>query len=80
MRILLSLLTYLVALAFVAIVSFLVVIVLAGPHAGLVPHWLEGAILAFGWVAVLVLPVLASRWAWRRLGRPLPPPGPEPEA
>ena len=60
---------YIVSLAVVAIVSFFTVLVLAGPHAGILPSWLEAVILAIGWLAVLVLPVLVARLAWRRYGR-----------
>lgn len=69
MRVFLTALTYLASLLGVAAVSFIVVIVLAGPHAGLLPHWLEAVVLGLGWLAVLVLPILAARTAWRRLGK-----------
>lgn len=62
-----TLLAYLVALAVTAPLALLVVLVLAGPHAGLLPHALEVAVLAAGWVAVLVLPPLAARRVWRAL-------------
>ena len=69
-RIVLSLIAYLVVLAAVAVFAFFAVIVLAGPHAGLLPAWLEAVVLGLGWLAVLLLPVLAARAVWRRLGRP----------
>jgi hypothetical protein len=59
--------TALLAIAIVAPIAFLVVLVLAGPHAGLLPHAIEAIVLAAGWIAVVALPVLAVRWTWRRL-------------
>lgn len=70
LRIVLSLIAYVVALAAVAVIAFFPVIFLAGPHAGLLPGWLEAVVLGLGWLAVLLLPVLAARAVWRRLGRP----------
>lgn len=67
-RIALATLTYVVSLVAVAVTAFFVVIVVAGPHAGLLPGWLEAVVLALGWIAVLVLPVLAARAVWRRAG------------
>ena len=69
LRIILSLIAYLVALATVAVIAFFAVIFLAGPHAGLLPGWLEAVVLGLGWLAVLLLPVLAALAVWRRLGR-----------
>lgn len=69
MKALLVALTYLGSLLGVAAASFIVVIVLAGPHAGLLPHWLEAVVLGLGWLAVLILPILAARAVWRRLGK-----------
>lgn len=68
MRVLLSLVAYIITVILVAGISFVVVIVLAGPHAGLLPHWLEAAVLGLGWLAVLVIPFLVARKIWRRLG------------
>lgn len=70
LRIVLSLIAYVVALAAVAVIAFFAVIFLAGPHAGLLPGWLEAVVLGLGWLAVLLLPVLAARAVWLRLGRP----------
>jgi hypothetical protein len=60
---------YIVSLAVTAAVSFFAVLVLAGPHAGLLPSWLEPAVLGIGWLVVLVVPVIVARVAWRRIGR-----------
>lgn len=59
-------LAYVVSLAVVVVLAFFTVLVLAGPHAGLLPSWLEPVVLAIGWLAVLVLPVLVARLVWRR--------------
>lgn len=69
MRLLLTALAYILALAVVALISFFAVIVLAGPHAGLLPPPLEVVVLIAGWLTVLVLPLLAARALWRWLGR-----------
>ena len=61
--------TYLGSLVLVAAVSFVVVIFLAGPHAGLLPHFLEVAMLILGWLAVLVVPAVVAWKVWQRLGR-----------
>lgn len=69
MKWLVTLLAYLATLAIVAVAAFFVVIFLAGPHAGLLPQWAEVIVLVLGWLAVLVLPVLAARKVWRRYAR-----------
>lgn len=53
----------------VAVVAFVVVMVLAGPHAGLLPQPLEVVVLGLGWVSVLMVPVWAARSVWCRLGK-----------
>lgn len=68
MRALISFLAYVVTLLLVAAVSFVVVIAWAGPHAGLLPRWVEVGVLGLGWVAVLVVPVMVARMVWRRYG------------
>jgi hypothetical protein len=74
MRVLLALLTYVVSLFLVAAAAFIIVIVAAGPHAGLLPQWMEGLVLAAGWLAVTILPVLATRFVWRKgTGMPVSP-------
>ena len=60
---------YLGALAIVTPVSWVLVIVLAGPHAGLLPQPFEVAVLIMGWLAILILPALAARAVWRKTGR-----------
>lgn len=68
LRLPLTLLAWLLVLAAVAALALVIVIVVAGPHAGLLPRPLEAVVLAAGWLAVLVLPVLVARAVWRRLG------------
>ena len=69
MRVLITSLAFLGSLGLTAAVAFLAVIVLAGPHGGLLPASLHGATLALGWLCVLAVPVLVARWAWRRRSR-----------
>lgn len=66
MRLLLTIGAYLGALAIVAAAAFFAVIVLAGPHGGLLPRALEGAVLVVGWLAVLVVPAWVAWTVWRR--------------
>lgn len=70
MRLLLAVGSYAASLALVAVTAFVVTLVLAGPHAGLLPHWAEVIVLVAGWLAVLVLPVWVARAVWRRVGDP----------
>ena len=72
MRIVLTLLVYVVALAFIGAICFVVVMFLAGPHAGLLPAPMESAVLILGWILVLVFPVLVARRVWRRRSAPAP--------
>lgn len=60
-KLLLTIAAYVAALVVVAALTFFVVIFLAGPHAGLLPHALEVVVFVLGWLFVLVLPVLAAR-------------------
>jgi hypothetical protein len=69
MRILVTALTYIASLFVTTIAAFFFVIILVGPHAGLLPSWLEAIVLGLGWLAVLILPVLIARKVWRRSGQ-----------
>lgn len=64
-RIFLTLFVYLISLALFAITSFLIVIFLAGPHAGLLPGWIEVIVICLGWLAVLILPIVTARKVWK---------------
>ena len=68
MKYALTALTYLVSFALIGVVSFFVVIFLAGPHAGLLPEPLEVFVGIVGLLAVLVLPILVARTVWKRMG------------
>ena len=69
MRALITIAAYFVTLVVVAVVAFFVVIFLAGPHAGLLPHALEVVVLVLGWLSVLILPFWAAWRTWKRLGQ-----------
>jgi hypothetical protein len=73
-RLFITILAYALSLVVVAAVAFVVVIVFAGPHSGLLPGWLEAVLLGLGWLAVLILPALAAFAVWRRMGRRQQPP------
>ncbi|MFP5348725.1 MAG: hypothetical protein ACLGHO_02650 [Gammaproteobacteria bacterium] len=70
-RLVMVIVTYVVALVLVAVAAFFVVIFLAGPHADVLPQALEVVVLILGWLAVLVLPMWAA-WAVWRGGRSVP--------
>jgi hypothetical protein len=71
-RLLISGATYLVTLATVAAIAFCLVILLAGPHGGMLPHALGGVVLILGYALVLLLPLFAACAMWRRLGKTAP--------
>lgn len=73
MKLLPVIFSYLFALAVTVPVAFFAVIILAGPHSGLLPSWLEAIVLALGWLAVLVVPVLVARRVWLRVPQVRPP-------
>ena len=68
----LTLLAYLCALVCVALVCGALVLVVAGPHAGLLPGWLEAVVLGLGWLLVLVLPLWVAQRVWHRFRQPAP--------
>jgi hypothetical protein len=51
-------------------VIFLVMVVLAGPHSSILPSAVQPAVWLLGWAAVLLVPALVARMAWRRTGKP----------
>ncbi|MCF8199751.1 MAG: hypothetical protein K9J42_13360 [Sulfuritalea sp.] len=73
MKVIATAVAYIVSLVITAAISFFAVLILAGPHAGLLPSWLEPVVLGIGWLAVLVVPVLVARLVWCRIGRSEPP-------
>lgn len=70
MRILLTGLVYLAVAAVVGVFAFVVVVILAGPHSDLLPGAVQMVVLILGWLAILVIPVLVARLAWRRYEKP----------
>ena len=69
LRIVLALLAFAASFAATAVVAFFAVMLLAGPHGGLLPGAFHGATLAIGWLVVLALPTGAAILSWRRTGR-----------
>lgn len=74
-NLLIVVLAYLAALAVIVPIAGFAVLVLAGPHAGILPSVLEPVAALLGLAAVVLLPALIARSVWRRLRRH-PPPGP----
>lgn len=66
MRLTATLFAYLLSLGVVGVIAFFAVIILAGPHSGLLPSWLEDVVLALGWLAALVVPGIVALRVWRR--------------
>lgn len=59
---------YLGVLAVIVVAAFFAVMVLAGPHSGLLPGWMEPVVLIIGWLIVLVIPAWVAFLVWRKLG------------
>jgi membrane protein DedA with SNARE-associated domain len=70
MRIFGTCVVFFVALAVTAAVTLFAVLLLAGPHGGVLPSSLHSATLVLGWLVVAIVPIFAGRWAWRWLARP----------
>jgi hypothetical protein len=68
MRVLLTVAAYLGTLFVVAVAAFFLVILLAGPHGGLLPRAFEGQVLIAGWLTVLAVPPWVAWLVWRRKG------------
>lgn len=66
MRVLLTVLAFILTLCLSAGFAFFAVLFLAGPHGGLLPRSGETVVLAMGWLLVLLVPALVARWVWRR--------------
>lgn len=67
MRIAKVLLAFFLTLIATVVVAAIVVLVVVGPHTGLLPPALETIVLAVGWLAVIVVPLLVARRVARRL-------------
>lgn len=66
-RVLLTVLAALAALTFAGMLAFFALIVLVGPHGGVLPSSLRGVVIALSWVFVLAVPALLARRVWRAL-------------
>jgi len=66
MRLAATALAFLASLVLVAAGAFFMVILLAGPHGGVLPTSLHSVTLLLGWACVLVVPLFVARWVWRR--------------
>ena len=62
-------LAYVATFAVVGVVAFFLVMLLAGPHSGMLPDGLKLVVILLGWISVLVLPVLAALY-FLKLKRP----------
>lgn len=67
-RVLITVAAYFLTLLIVAVVAFVIVMSLAGPHAGLLPHAMEVVVLVLGWLCVLLLPFWGAWLVWTHLG------------
>lgn len=70
MKTLYTALAFLAALAVTVPVAILAILILAGPHGGLLPHWLHPAVIGLGWLLVGGVPAFVARLVWVRLSRP----------
>jgi hypothetical protein len=61
-----AILAWLMAVAVLGPVMFVVAIVLAGPHSSMLPSAIQPAVLVIGWVVFLAGPVFIARSVWRR--------------
>jgi hypothetical protein len=68
MRFVWTLIIFLLALAITAPVLFFGVLIVAGPHSGLLPHFLEVIVLILGWITLIAFPAWIAQKVWRRLG------------
>jgi predicted membrane-bound spermidine synthase len=71
MRALFVSLAFFISLAVTAAVVFFAVLILAGPHGGLLPVSFHAGVLVIGvlvigWLVVFGVPLLVPRWVWRR--------------
>lgn len=68
-RLLLTAAAFLVALILTAGVVFFLVLLLAGPHGGVLPASFEKPVLVAGWMLVLAIPVWCGWRVWTRTRR-----------
>lgn len=72
-RVLIAFVAWSAALAVLSPIVFVAMVVLAGPHSSMLPSAAQPVVWLLGWAAVLLVPVLVARMAWRRTQRPQPP-------
>ena len=69
-RVLVAFIAWSAAVAVLSPIAFVAMVVLAGPHSSILPSAVQPVVWLLGWAAVLLLPVLVARMAWRRTNRP----------
>jgi hypothetical protein len=72
MRLFVAAITYAVSVVLVALAAMIVLMAAgnSGHASWLEAHWLgANTILAVGWLAVIVVPILAAVAVWKRLGK-----------
>ena len=69
-RVLIAFIAWSAAFAVLSPIVFFGTVLLAGPHSSMLPSAVQPAVWLLGWAAVLLLPVLAVRMAWRRTSKP----------
>jgi hypothetical protein len=67
MHILWTLLAYIASLTVIAPLTLVVVLLLVGPHTGVLPMFLERPVLLIGCLVVLLLPLWIAYKVWKRL-------------
>ncbi|HET9270241.1 MAG TPA: hypothetical protein VFO31_18825 [Vicinamibacterales bacterium] len=72
-RVLIAFIAWSGAFAVLSPIVFFVTVLLAGPHSSMLPSAVQPAVWLLGWAAVLLVPVLVARMAWRRTQPPSPP-------
>lgn len=66
MHILWTLLAYIASLIVIAPVTLVVVLLLVGPHTGVLPMSLERPVFLIGWLVVLLVPPWIAYKVWKR--------------
>lgn len=64
-RWILSLAVFFVATLLCVPIAFFAVLYFAGPHAGLVPEWVEKIILLAGWLFTITVPIYLARKTYK---------------
>ena len=71
-RVLIAFIAWSAALVVLSPIVFVVMVVLAGPHSSMLPSAIQPVVWLLGWAAVLLVPALVARMAWRRTQPPSP--------